>query len=119
MKDTTLLLASIVTALMLTACGTTSTTEPDLPENRLASQYIRLGVGYMQEGKFELALARLQRALELNPMSPVALYNHGLVLGEQGHPKQARRQLRKALAIRPTYAEAQAALDAIEASSKN
>ncbi len=106
MKHTTRLLASTVMALLLTACGSTPTTEPEIPENRLASQYIRLGVGYMQEGKFEQALIRLQRALELNPRSAEAHDALGVLHERLAQYDEAEENFRKAIQLRPEFSRA-------------
>ncbi len=107
MKHTPLLLASVIAVvLLLTACGTTPTTETEVPENRLASQYVRLGVGYMQEGKFELALTRLQRALQLNPQSAEAHDTLGVLHERLGQYDQAEENYQKAVQLRPEFSRA-------------
>ena len=106
MKHTTILLTLTLMALLLTACGTTPTTDSDIPENRLASQYIRLGVGYMQEGKFDLAMARLQRARELNPRSAEAHDALGVLHERLGQNDEAEESFRKAIRLQPSFSRA-------------
>ena len=107
MKHAPLVLTSVIAALLLlTACGTTPTTEPEIRENRLASQYIRLGIGYMQEGRFELALSRLQRALELNPESAEAHDALGVLHERLGRYDLAQEHFENAIRLQPQLSAA-------------
>ncbi len=106
MKHTTPVLASAVIVLLLTACGTTRTVEPDAPENRHASLYVRLGVGYMREGQFEQALSRLNRALELNPNSAEAYDALGVLHERLAQHDEAEASFRKAIRLRPDFSGA-------------
>ena len=106
MKHPFRVLASIVTILFLAACSTTPTTEPEVPENVLASQYIRLGIGYMQEGKFELALTRLERALVLDPKSAEAHEVLGILHERLNQHDQAEDHFKRALELDPKFSRA-------------
>ena len=106
MKRTIILPTFTLMVLLLTACATTPTTEPELPENRHASQYVRLGVGYMQEGNFELAMIRLQRALELNPRSAEAHDALGVLHERLGQHDEAEASFRKAIRFQPNLSRA-------------
>ena len=106
MKHPFRVLASIVTILFLAACSTTPTVEPEVPENVLASQYIRLGIGYMQEGKFELALTRLERALELDPKSAEAHEVLGILHERLNQHDQAEDHFKQALRLDPQFSHA-------------
>lgn len=62
----------VVASMALGACSSTGrgadtlTPTSDRPDT-LADTNVKLGIGYMQQGKPDLALGRLQRALELDP----------------------------------------------------
>jgi protein O-GlcNAc transferase len=52
----------------------------------------------------DMAIRALQRALELNPDSPIALNNLGHLYGEAGDSAAASRCFERALALAPTHA---------------
>ncbi len=106
MKDTTLLLTSTALILLLAGCGTQPATEPEGPEDRLVNQYIRLGIGYMQEGKFDLAMARLTRALELDPSAAEAHDALGVLHEQLTQYEEAEASFRKAIRLQPDFSGA-------------
>lgn len=67
-------LAALGIIVNLSACSTTpseNSTLVDRPDT-LAETYVKLGIGYLQQGQRDLALGKLQRALELDPRLPSA-----------------------------------------------
>ena len=73
-RPVVLMMAGLIVAssVVLSACSSTGrssdtlTPTADRPDT-LAETNVKLGIGYMQQGKPDLALGRLQRALELEP----------------------------------------------------
>jgi len=100
-----LLLAPIM--LLLVACTTTPVpTGPDLSKSQLADQYIQLGVGYMKDGNYELAMTRLKRATEIDPNSAQAQNMLGLLYETLNRPETAEQHYRKAVALDPELSSA-------------
>lgn len=103
-------------ALLLSACGTTPNTGLNIPTptqgsgakpDTLADTYVRLGIGYLQQGKRDLALSNLQHALELDDQSSSA-HNAIAILYEQlGEIKLARRHYERAVRLNPQDSPAQ------------
>lgn len=97
----------LITALLL-APGCTSN-RPRQGDTNLARQvdlYVRMGLGYMGEQKYEIANRRLTRALELDPDSTQA--NNAMALLQQRlrENDEAERYYRRALEIDPRYSSA-------------
>ena len=65
-----------------------------------------LGVLAAEEGNPEQALTAFDRALELDPLQPDALYRRGLTLRRLGREAEAERDYERALELRPTHADA-------------
>jgi type IV pilus assembly protein PilF len=91
---------AMVLALALAGCTTTSTTtdgqsEPDLKEAaRLNTQ---LGIDYVRKGQFDMALEKLQRALEQDDDLGIAHSAIALVYQRKGETKLAGKHYREAL----------------------
>jgi type IV pilus assembly protein PilF len=91
----------IALGLALAACTTTEvqqaqgSTKPDLKEAaRLNTQ---LGIDYMRKGQFDLALEKLQKALEQDDDLGIAHSAVALVYQRQGESKLAGKHYREAL----------------------
>lgn len=76
-----------------------------LPLERVGDWY-RLALGMREAGLYEDALKCFEKALEIEPDSPVALSNQGLILTDLGKPREAIAVLRKALERNPEFADA-------------
>ena len=63
-----------------------------------------------QDGKFDDALVHVDRALQVRPNDPGALYQRASIHTSQGDIEQARKELEQLVAGFPTFAEAHAAL---------
>lgn len=92
---------AVVLALVLGGCTTTeisspgSQSKPDLKEAaRLNTQ---LGVDYMRKGQFDLALEKLQKALEQDDELGIAHSAIALVYQRQGDTKLAGKHYREAI----------------------
>jgi type IV pilus assembly protein PilF len=102
--------------VLISACGTTPTPDSKAPApsqgsgarpEPLSDTYVKLGVGYLQQGKRDLALSNLQRALELDAQSSSA-HNAIAILYEQlGETKLARRHYERAVRLNPQDSPAQ------------
>lgn len=67
----------------------------------LVSVHIDLGAVLCELGRFEEALAELQKALRINPRNVQAYYDAAMVLDRQGHGERAAALLRKAGELSP------------------
>lgn len=108
--------AGLAVLMLLSACGTTSNPASSTPTpsqgsgakpDTLADTYVRLGIGYLQQGKRDLALSNLQHALELDDKSSSA-HNAIAILYEQlGETELARQHYERAVRLNPRDSLAQ------------
>lgn len=73
----------------------------------LAVNYTQLGMGYMREGKYEIAWRRLHRALEVEPNYSAAHNGMGLLYQQLKQPSKADEHFEKAVTLNPTDSSAQ------------
>lgn len=94
----------VCTAMLVSACGGPTTTRKragDDPDKQAAEMQVKLGQGYLQQNKLEIAQEKLQRALELDPQS-VDAHTMLAVLNERiNRPEQAERFYRRAAELKP------------------
>lgn len=99
----------------LVACGTTGNGatvegESDVrvrPEgDKLARTNVQLGVGYMRQGKYEFALNKLRKALEIDDSMPEAHYAIALLYEKLTRPEHARKHYERAVSLDPQYSDA-------------
>jgi type IV pilus assembly protein PilF len=102
------LLAVVVMAVMLAAC-TSSAERKHEKENaaKAASAYTQLGLGYYREGKYELSLTKLEKALELDPDLPQAHGAIAVLYEKVGDARLAEKHYKKALRLSPDDSRAQ------------
>lgn len=94
MKVLAVLLAAGVTA----ACVSTSSSPGDKVSMQQASQYnVELGVAYMQQGRRDLAMQKLQLALKQNPDNASAYMSLGLLYNAMGDLPRADDNFQTAL----------------------
>lgn len=94
MKVLAVLLAVGVTA----ACVSTSSSPGDKVSMQQASQYnVELGVAYMQQGRRDLAMQKLQLALKQNPDNASAYMSLGLLYNAMGDLPRADANFQTAL----------------------
>ncbi len=65
--------------------------------------YVDMGARYFQQGNYDLARARLKRALKIEPDNAKALAILGLVYQAQHEPELAEQNFRKSLDEKPDY----------------
>ncbi len=66
-----------------------------------AATQVSLGVGYIEKGRYEYAMQKLTRAIELDPQSSDAYTSMGLLYERIANPKRAEENYRKAVQIAP------------------
>jgi tetratricopeptide (TPR) repeat protein len=72
-----------------------------------AQQFFRKGLGYMQEGKYDLAIKSFHEAVEISPEIPELLNYLGIAyLHVAGKEEDSIYYLKRAVEIKPQYAEA-------------
>src|SRR5918996_3080436 len=91
---------SLVLITSLGACTSTPVKQQESRAN-LADIYVNLGVGYMQEGNYPIALTKLQKALTLDPNNPRAHDILGVVYSHLGDKTLAEQHFKEALALAP------------------
>lgn len=105
-RQSALLLVLAVGMLLASACSSTGGQSDTLraTEDRpdtLAETNVKLGIGYMQQGQPDLALGKLQRALELDP-NLASGHNAIAILYEQlGRLDTAEKHYRRAVSLAP------------------
>ncbi len=103
-------LIPILAGGLLAGCATTMTdtasTQPHTPPSRAVSLQIQLGIAYMQEGNFELAMKRLKRALELDPDSADVHNAIALLYQRLNQNEDAERHFREAIRFEPAFSSA-------------
>lgn len=102
-------LAMLLLAGILSACAGTGTqsSRKSSPEDaqRAARIQVQLGQGYMQQGRLEIALDRLENAVRLDPYS-VDAHTMLAVLHERiRRPQKAEKFYRKAVSLAPENGE--------------
>ncbi len=87
-------LAVVVAALAIAGCGpkaAPSTSVLDTPE-----YHYNQGLKYFEKDQFDDAMREFQRAVDLDPKSPLGYIGKGLVLGQKGDFKAAFENMEKA-----------------------
>lgn len=97
------LLSAIV---ILGACATTGTNnrgelQTEYEANEVAKANMRLGVAYMQDGKYEKALEKLKRARKADPRYPTVYNMLGLLYQRMGTDDRAEDSFKQALNLAP------------------
>lgn len=96
------LFAIVMTALMLAACVSSSTLPGDKVSLQQASQYnVELGMSYLQQGRRDLAMQKLQLALQQNSDNANAYMAIGLLYNTTGDAQRADENFRTALRKAP------------------
>lgn len=104
-------LLSLAAGILLAAgCQSVPPQEPGIASHeadRLAVLHTQLGIGYMREGKNELAYNRLQRALEIDPNYSSAHNAMALLEERLNDPQRAEAHYRRAIELNPMDSAAQ------------
>ena len=94
--------AVLVCVGVLSACVSSSTMPGDKVSLQQASQYnVELGVAYLQQGRRDLAMQKLQLALQQNPDNANAFMAIGLLYNNTGDTQRADENFRTALRKAP------------------
>ncbi|MBK8972231.1 MAG: tetratricopeptide repeat protein [Hahellaceae bacterium] len=95
----------IFAVLLLTGCvtETTSSFNNKASASKAADSYVELALAYLRNREYDLALNRLEKALEISPQHLEANAILGLVYQEQGEASHAEAQYRKAIDIDPSF----------------
>jgi len=104
------LLITLALCAGLIACATTESKQPnnlELPQASPADVYINLGVKYMELGKLDIALGKLEKALQIDPQSREAHNAIAVLYEELKQTDLARAHFNKAVQLRPSNSRAQ------------
>ena len=94
--------AVLLVAGVLAACVSSSSMPGDKVSLQQASQYnVELGVAYLQQGRRDLAMQKLQLALQQNPDNANAYMAIGLLYNSTGDAQRADENFRTALRKAP------------------
>jgi type IV pilus assembly protein PilF len=94
----------VLAAVTQTACVSTDGRKPlkQTPQKETAAKYnIQLGTAYLQQGNYNLARDKLERALKQNPRDPDVHTSLGLLYDRTGDVKSADQHFREALRLAP------------------
>ncbi len=100
----------LLAVILLAGCQANPTRAPDEKEanrQKLADLNVQLGAGYMREGRYQVALDRLHKALSYDPKSANAHTVLAVLYERIGQPEKAEQHYRKAVELEPDNAEAQ------------
>jgi type IV pilus assembly protein PilF len=106
-------LACPVAVLLIAGCGTmpgqgpASASPAPQTTNKLAEVHTKLGIGYLREGKLELAFNRLTRAIAADPGYSTAHNAMGTLQERLGDMQSAERHFSTAVSLDPTDSSAQ------------
>lgn len=92
------LVTILVSMLLLSAC-TTEPLNPDANYTKAAAANAKLGVGYMNQGNFELAMVKLTKALKFDEDNPQANHYMGELYRRLGELETADKYFLRALEL--------------------
>lgn len=98
-----ILLALAATAA-LGGCAGNPVLDPETRAARLAQINLQLGLGYLQEGKADIALDKLRRAVKADPGSPDAHLAIAVLYDRLGEDEAAESHFQDALRLAPENA---------------
>ncbi len=95
---------SLTAFLLVSGCATgpSAVTEPE--PNRLSNTYLQLGIEYMRQGENEIALAKLEKALSIDPNSANVHNTLGVLYNRLGKTDEAEKHFKKAVKLAPSDA---------------
>jgi type IV pilus assembly protein PilF len=97
--------AVAILAAVVAGCGASAAprgkSQKDTPKQDAAELQVRLGRGYLEQGKFETAHEKLERALELDPASIDAHTLMAILYERIDRPKLSEKHYRRAAELDP------------------
>ena len=101
------LIVVIASCWVTQACVTTSSTgQRPASDEDAATANLNLGAGYLRQGRADLALEKLQRAIELNPRLADAHSTIAIAYDQLGNAAEAEQHYRRATTLEPGNASA-------------
>jgi type IV pilus assembly protein PilF len=96
-------LAAIIALSACSSIPNSSDIKPDVNEgpDTLAETNLKLGIGYLQQGQRDLALSKLQRAIELDPKLAKAHYAIAILYDQLGQTDLALQHAERAVSLDP------------------
>ncbi|MFH0344571.1 MAG: type IV pilus biogenesis/stability protein PilW [Chromatiales bacterium] len=89
-------------ALLLSGCATsTPKTEESESTRKRADNYVQLGIEYAKQGDYNTAVAKLQKALEIDPDFADAHHVIAMVYNRTGDKEEGERYFKRALELDP------------------
>ncbi len=103
LRSLTLRMASVIAvSFMLFACATVQEQKrEDKAKFRVADTNLRLGLGYLQQGRDEAALQRLKKAVDAMPEYAEAHSSIALAYIQLDQPEEAEKHYRQAVKLKP------------------
>ena len=104
MPGATRVTAVLLICILVSGCvsqrkGSFASGDPEKAED----DYVRLGLAYIQNDRYDRARRHLDRALEINDESAPAIAAKGLISQEEGEYDLAEERFRRALDLKPDY----------------
>jgi type IV pilus assembly protein PilF len=99
-----------IVVVLLAACmpgGGTKPTQHVAADPKAAEINMRLGLNYLQRGEYEVALEKLEKALQQDPNLPSAHNTIALLYQRLNETEKAERHFKQAVKRDPDYSEAQ------------
>lgn len=91
----------MATALLMHGCVQTGGPKTGKEKAEAVRIYNDLGLGYLRQGKLDLAQEKLERALEINSDDPAANHYIAELFKQQGDPQKADKYYDKAVELDP------------------
>lgn len=88
---------SVFICISLLGCSNTGSTS----SSSKGSHYTKLGIGYLQKGRLDLATLNLEKALKRSPRSADTHHYYALLQQQLGNSQKATKHFRKAIRINP------------------
>lgn len=87
--------------------GSSSTATHSARDSKAAEINVQLGLNYLQRGNYEIALEKLEKALQQDPNLPSAHNTVALLYQRLSVLDKTEYHFKKAVSLQPTYSEAQ------------
>jgi type IV pilus assembly protein PilF len=100
----------LVLSVLLAACVSNapeSSRNPEQMEKEAADYNLQLGIGYLRQGEYQLALEKLKKSAEQDPTVPETHMALGYLYEQINEPKDAESHLRRAARLAPDDPEVQ------------